>query len=72
MESLPKQIKEGNLLDDLINAKEITQLTQTQLNLPLLKCLNLECVVLNINDSRVMSTLMLKATSCVSLDLFLV
>ena len=37
MESLPKQLKEGNLLDDLINAKEITQLTQTQLNLPLLK-----------------------------------
>ena len=71
MESLPKQIKEGNLLDNLINAKEITQLTQTQFTSAEI-CLNLECVVLNINDSRVMSTLTLKVTSCVSLDLFLV
>ena len=35
--SLPKQIKERNLLHDPINAKKITHLTQTQFNLPLLK-----------------------------------
>ena len=69
----PKQRKERNLLHDLINAKEITYPTSTKLNLPLLKCVfNLEWVVLNTKDSRVMSTLSHKATFCVSLDLFLV